>query len=100
VLSADSGESALELLQVRAPGLPGIAVLVSDMVMPGMDGTALVRAVRTQVGRPGLPVILVSGYAESPLRCGLEAAEVVFLAKPYSLADLVAAVRHVGMANA
>jgi len=100
VLSADSGESALELLRARAPDLPGIAALVSDMVMPGMDGTALVPAVRAQLGRPGLPVILVSGYAESPLRCGLEAAEVVFLAKPYSLADLVAAVRLVGMANA
>jgi two-component system cell cycle sensor histidine kinase/response regulator CckA len=62
-----------------------------------MDGTALVRAVRALMGRPGLPVILVSGYAESPLRCGLEAADVVFLAKPYSLADLVATVRRMGM---
>ena len=100
VLSADSGESALELLCERASDLPGIAALVSDMVMPGMDGAALVQAVRAQVGWPGLPVILVSGYAESPLRCGVEAGDVVFLAKPYSLADLVAAVRRASMVEA
>jgi two-component system cell cycle sensor histidine kinase/response regulator CckA len=89
VLSADSGEAALDLLRQRPSDSPGLAALVSDMVMPGIDGAALAEAVRLQQNRPLLPVILVSGYAQSPLRGGLQAANTVFLAKPYRLAELV-----------
>jgi two-component system cell cycle sensor histidine kinase/response regulator CckA len=95
VLSADSAESALDLLQGRPENAPGLVALVSDMVMPGMDGTALAGAVREACHSPGLPVIFVSGYAENQLRGGLDASGAVFLAKPYSLAELVAAVARV-----
>lgn len=96
VLSADCGESALELLESRGANAARLSALVSDMVMPGMDGTAVALAVRQRVGNPDLPVILVSGYAQSPLPRGLDADCMVFLAKPYSLADLVAAVGKTG----
>ena len=58
--------------------------------MPGIDGAALIRALRKQ--QPGLPAIFVSGYGEETLRdeLGIEGAS--FLAKPYSLQALVAAV--------
>lgn len=90
VLSADSGESAMDILRARTPEQPKLRALVSDMVMPGMDGMALLSAVRTHCGDPWLAAILVSGYAESPLRGALQAGGATFLAKPYSLAELVA----------
>ncbi len=83
----NSGEAALDLLA----GLPGggLAAIVSDMVMPGMDGAALVQAVRARLDAPGLPALLVSGYAETSLRGALaEAHGVAFLAKPYALKQL------------
>ncbi len=87
---APSAESVLATLDRRAR--PDI--LVSDVSMPGMDGPGLVRHLRERW--PGLPVILVSGYAdraaaaEGPSRA-LAAEGVRFLSKPYSLASLLAA---------
>ena len=92
VLAADSGEAALALLQGRAadPAEPAPAILISDMVMPGMDGTTLVATVRQRY--PGLPAILVSGYAEEMLRKDVRGDDVVFVSKPYSLRSLLAEV--------
>jgi two-component system, cell cycle sensor histidine kinase and response regulator CckA len=92
VLAAESGEAALALVGERGGGHdgPALSVLVADVVMPGMDGAALIRALRKQ--QPSLPAIFVSGYGEETLRdeLGIEGAS--FLAKPYSLQALVAAV--------
>jgi two-component system cell cycle sensor histidine kinase/response regulator CckA len=88
VLAADSGEAALAVLD--GGERDAITAIVTDMVMPGMDGIALVRAVRERLGNPGLPAILVSGYAESALRRDLEAVTTSFMAKPYTLKELVA----------
>jgi two-component system cell cycle sensor histidine kinase/response regulator CckA len=88
VLAAESGEAALALLD--AGGADGLAAIVTDMVMPGMDGIALVRAVRERLDKPDLPAILVSGYAEAELRRSIEAVTTAFMAKPYTLRDLVA----------
>ncbi len=93
VLSADSGESALELLRTRIQtGQPTIDVVVSDMMMPGMDGGTLLREVRALLGRDDLPGLLVSGFAQSRLRDGLRAKHTSFLAKPHSLRQLVTTV--------
>jgi len=93
VLSADSGESALELLRTRIQtGQPTIDVVVSDMMMPGMDGGTLLREVRALLGRDDLPGLLVSGFAQSRLRDGLRAKHTAFLAKPHSLRQLVTTV--------
>ena len=86
VLSAANGEAALALL--AGPPPVALSALVTDMVMPGMDGVALVRAVRAALGAPMLPAILVSGYAEETLRRDLDAAATAFLPKPYSLKAL------------
>jgi two-component system cell cycle sensor histidine kinase/response regulator CckA len=86
VTVADSAETALDTL----PGLAGgLDVLVSDVVMPGMEGPVLVREIRKIW--PGLPVVLVSGYAESAVRGDLPSERVIFLPKPYSLAELLSA---------
>jgi signal transduction histidine kinase len=58
VSEASSGEEALVLLEADE----GIGVLVTDFAMPGMTGADLTRLVRRH--RPGLPVLIVTGYAE------------------------------------
>jgi signal transduction histidine kinase/CheY-like chemotaxis protein len=58
VSEASSGEEALALLEEDE----GIGVLVTDFAMPGMTGADLTRLVRSH--RPGLPVLIVTGYAE------------------------------------
>ncbi len=84
VIACDSAEAALARDDIDRP-----AAVVSDVVMPGMDGPALVRALRARW--PGLPAILVSGYAEGALRLDLAKSEVRFLPKPYTLKALAEA---------
>jgi two-component system cell cycle sensor histidine kinase/response regulator CckA len=90
VLTATSAEEALDLLD---GGAPAPLALVSDVVMPGLDGLAL--AARLRARHPGLPVLLVSGYAEAALGRDLAAEGLRLLPKPYALADLVAELRAV-----
>ena len=59
VVEAASGEEALEILQ--DPGLH-VDIMLSDVIMPGLDGPAWVR--EAQQARPGAKVIFMSGYAE------------------------------------
>ena len=84
VLSAEDAAMALDLLTET----PAIDAIVTDLVMPGLDGAALVREVRSRLARPDLPAILVSGYAEAALREQIGAVATAFMAKPYRLADL------------
>jgi two-component system cell cycle sensor histidine kinase/response regulator CckA len=86
VVAAESAEAALHLLAGADPP----AALVSDVAMPGMDGLALARRVRARW--PALPVLLLSGYAESLLGADLAAERLGFLGKPFVPAALVAAV--------
>jgi two-component system cell cycle sensor histidine kinase/response regulator CckA len=88
VITAYSAEDALETVARATPG-PELACVVSDVVMPGMDGPALVRRLRQQW--PGLPAILMSGYADAGLRQSLQAADIFFLAKPFSMNELTRA---------
>ncbi|SDG38407.1 two-component system, cell cycle sensor histidine kinase and response regulator CckA [Limimonas halophila] len=89
VTAAANGEEALRLLDDGA----GAEIVVTDIVMPGMDGLALARTLRQR--QPGLPVILMTGYAEAAQRSELEAAPALtLLTKPFrlhTLCDSVAA---------
>ena len=72
----------------------GIDMLVTDVMMPGQSGVALAEALRAE--RPGLPVLLVSGYPGEDLsRLGVEVSEVDLLRKPYTARELTARVRAV-----
>ena len=101
VLAAESAEAALELLETKAP--VRLDAIVTDLVMPGLDGAALVRLVRLRLGAPSLPAILVSGYAEEELRREVATATgeggTIFLPKPYDIADLAARLRAASMAE-
>ena len=66
-----------------------IDLLFSDYVMPGMSGAELARAAQEQ--RPGLKVLLTSGYAKhAALRDGNSADGFPLLAKPYRVDELAA----------
>ena len=83
VTAAASADPALEWLQSDTH----FDVLVSDIMMPGVDGVELAR--RARLLRPGLVTVLVSGYAEMPLHRAADAQGVNFLSKPFSLAELL-----------
>ncbi|SEM61722.1 two-component system, cell cycle sensor histidine kinase and response regulator CckA [Sphingomonas gellani] len=87
VLTAENGEAALELLSTS--GRPDL--LISDVVMPAMDGPTMVRKVRAQY--PDLPILFMSGYAEEQLRKSIDLDNVSFLPKPFSVQQLAEATR-------
>jgi two-component system cell cycle sensor histidine kinase/response regulator CckA len=87
VITADNGEEALEIV---ARGEP-IDLLISDVVMPGMDGPTVVREARKS--RPDLKILFMSGYAEEQLRKSIDIENVNFLAKPFSVTELAEAAR-------
>jgi len=88
VVTAIGGEDALEMVATGDLG-PALACVISDVVMPGMDGPALVRALR--LAQPGLPAILMSGYADAGLRQALQADDIRFLGKPFAMPELLEA---------
>jgi len=76
-------------------------IVVSDVVMPGMDGPAMVRAIRAKL--PKMPVLFMSGYAEEQLRRDIDIPDMHFIAKPFSVAaigDKVSAVLRQARAEA
>ena len=91
VIEAKSGEVALAL--IRDPD-EEVDLLITDVVMPQMDGPALVREVRTT--HPEMKVIFISGYTEDAFRQRLDSnGGIDFLSKPFSLKQLAAKVREV-----
>ena len=88
VIVAASGTEALEL---GAEAVEQTAILVTDLVMPGLDGRAAAEALRRR--HPSLPVLFVSGYAEEDAHPGELDAATGFLSKPFAPATLLARVR-------
>jgi len=82
VRQAGSGDEALQLLESGQ----AVDIVVTDIVMPGMDGLALAREVRTRW--PDLPVVLMTGYADAVQRSELEAGDMLVLTKPFRLHTL------------
>lgn len=91
VLQAESGEVALDVVKEHDGR---IDLIVSDVVMPNMDGPTMARELKTIL--PGVPIIFVSGYAEDAFAKNLDPdQEFHFLPKPFSLKQLAAAVKDV-----
>jgi two-component system cell cycle sensor histidine kinase/response regulator CckA len=91
VLEAKSGEAAMEVLNKDENK---IDLLITDVVMPHMDGPSLIREVRES--RPEIRVICISGYAEDAFRKKLDrSADIHFLPKPFSLNQLAGTVKKV-----
>jgi signal transduction histidine kinase len=84
VIDVENGPAALEVLDSKQ-----VDLLLVDFAMPGMNGADVARAAQTK--QPGLPVLVVSGYADSAaVEAALGAARQ--LRKPFDLAELGAAV--------
>jgi len=91
VIEAQSGVDALNQVEGK---LDEIDLVISDVVMPEMDGPTLLRELRAM--NPELKVIFVSGYAEEAFRKNLPDGEQFdFLPKPFGLKQLVEAVKTV-----
>jgi len=93
VLTAENGEAALEILAREGK----VDLMISDVVMPTMDGPTTVRAARKM--HPDLPILFISGYAEEQLRKSIDIPNVAFLAKPFSVQQLAETVREVMAGN-
>jgi two-component system, cell cycle sensor histidine kinase and response regulator CckA len=87
VLTAENGEAALEILAREKK----VDLMISDVVMPTMDGPTTVRHARKT--HPDLPILFISGYAEEQLRKSIDLERVSFLAKPFSVQRLAEAAR-------
>jgi len=96
VIEAASGDQALAL---PADQLERVELLISDVVMPGLDGPTLAAELRSR--RPQLKILFISGYAEDSLRSNMaKSPHVNFLPKPFSLAQLAGKVKEVMDAGA
>ena len=91
VLQAQDGATALEIAEVNPEP---IDLLLTDLVMPGMDGRALAR--RLVESRPTTKVLFMSGYTEHPaVKSAAFTADDVLVQKPFTAAELSSAIRSV-----
>jgi CheY-like chemotaxis protein len=90
VIEAEHGATALRLLEEATPG--AIALVLTDLRMPIMDGRQLASALARR--RPSLPVIFMSGFTAQLMDLRLVSPNLAFLAKPFRNEDLIAAVRN------
>lgn len=91
VLEADSGEVALEVIEGDKDGFE---LILSDVVMPEMDGPTMLKELRKRGIKT--KVIFMSGYAEEAFERNLEGpADFAFLQKPFSLKQLAEKVKEV-----
>ena len=91
VLEASNGQTALT---VAASQPDPIHLVVTDVVMPGLNGHELVQ--QLQPARPGIKVLYLSGYAQDAFSTPLSAeAQKTFLQKPFTLQSLARKVREI-----
>jgi two-component system cell cycle sensor histidine kinase/response regulator CckA len=89
VIEAANGMEAMEALEAKDGA---VDLVVSDVVMPEMDGPTLLRAMRDR--NPALKIIFVSGYAQDAFGKSLpENEQFAFLPKPFTLTQLLTTVK-------
>ncbi|MDX1660743.1 MAG: two-component regulator propeller domain-containing protein [Gemmatimonadota bacterium] len=90
VLEATDGREALEIVRRRLPDL-----VLSDVMMPGMDGYALCRAIKEDPATDFIPVVLLTARAAPEDRvAGLEEMADDYLTKPFDVRELLARVEN------
>jgi light-regulated signal transduction histidine kinase (bacteriophytochrome) len=96
VRAVDDGHAALAAARERRPDL-----VLTDVMMPGLDGFGLLRALRADPATRTVPVIMLSARAgEEATISGLEAGADDYLVKPFSARELIARVQtHLDLAR-
>jgi two-component system, cell cycle sensor histidine kinase and response regulator CckA len=88
---AKDGREALDLVR---NGPEPIALVISDVVMPNLGGRMLVQRLRAE--RPGLPVLLMSGYTDDVvMQRGIAELQIPYLQKPFTPEQLARKIREV-----
>jgi signal transduction histidine kinase len=88
VLAAECGEEALGIMQKETPDL-----IISDIMMPGMDGYELLRLVNRDENEDYIPFIFLSARSEiSDIRFGMQQGAEDYLIKPFTANDLLRSV--------
>ena len=83
IVTASDGDEGLEIVK---SGKHKFDMVVSDVVMPSMDGPAMAREIRKL--HPALPVLFMSGYAEGQLRDEIDIEAMHFIPKPFSVRQI------------
>ena len=79
ILSANSGQQALDLLGSTHPD-----IILMDILMPGMNGFEATRAIRSNTATADIPVVMLSALnSDSDVKKGLEAGANEFITKPF-----------------
>ena len=89
-MDANGGESALDILKTE--DIHSLDLLVTDVIMPDMDGPTLAAKMREE--NPDLKIIFMSGYTEEKLKDHM-GENIWFLAKPFTVKQLDAKVKEV-----
>jgi len=91
VLQAEDGIDGLEVLKTETPD-----VVVTDINMPRLDGFGFIEAVRRDVGRRGMPVLVLTTEADAEKKSRAKAAGATgWIVKPFDPVKLVDAIRRV-----
>lgn len=89
VLAASNGEEGIALSQGTTPD-----IIISDIMMPGIDGYEVIETIRGKAGMPNIPFIFLTAKVEqSDLRKGMEHGADDYLFKPYDVDELLRAIR-------
>jgi DNA-binding response OmpR family regulator len=89
VVGASNGQAGLQLIQEQKPDL-----IISDIMMPGLDGYGVLEALRQDPETATIPLIFLTAKAEkSFMRQGMELGADDYLTKPFTTDELLAAVR-------
>jgi len=92
VYNADSGEEALKTYETYKE--TGLDILVSNIIMPGMNGRELVETLLE--GSPYMKILYISGYSDDIMPCiGMLCKDVSFLSKPFSAFDIASKIRKI-----
>ena len=89
VISAAEGNSGLKLAKIHTPDL-----IICDIMMPGMDGYSVLKALRQELTTETIPVIFLTAKADrADLRQGMELGADDYLTKPFENSELLRAVK-------
>lgn len=91
VISATNGEEALELLSGEYFGK--VNIVVTDIIMPIMDGLELTKKIKKDY--PGLPVIVITGYSQKKTAKAAGNKADYFLKKPFDVAELIVKINEI-----